>query len=175
MIASLIIAQTLIPMLTSRFPSPPSTAEGSWMGRLQTRYANSLAWCLTHHRATALGLLGVLLLTGGLIAASIAFPDKLLKFSMFPQDAGRQVILDYRIRGTHPIDRVEAAVNTVESHFRAREQELGIERIYTVYAPEHAHSVIVLREGAMKRAEFVAQQESELPEIIIGERDLRAR
>jgi HAE1 family hydrophobic/amphiphilic exporter-1 len=169
MIASLIIAQTLIPMLTARFPSPPPTAEGSWIARLQGRYTASLEWCLTHHRATAGGLVGVMLLTGGLIAASVALPDKLLRFSMFPQDAGRQVILDYRIRGTHPIDRVEAAVNTVEAYFRSREKELGIERLYTVYQPEQAHSVIVLREGALKRAEFVARLEGKVPEILIGQ------
>jgi HAE1 family hydrophobic/amphiphilic exporter-1 len=168
MTASLIIAQTLIPMLIARFPSPPPAVEGSWIARAQTRYAAALTWCLTHHRATASGIVGVVLLTAGLIAASVAFPDKLLKFSMFPQDAGKRVILDYRIRGTHPIYRVEAAVNTVESYFRSREQELGIERLYTVYQPESARSVIVLREDAMKGSEFVAMLEGKLPEIVIG-------
>jgi HAE1 family hydrophobic/amphiphilic exporter-1 len=168
MIASLIVAQTLIPMLTARFPSPPPTPEGSWIARLQHRYTSALTWCLTHNRATALGIVGIVLLTAGLIAASVAFPDKLLKFSMFPQEGGKQVILDYRIRGTHPIHRVEAAVNAVEDALRAREKELGIDRVYSVYGPEHAHSVIVLREDGVKRAEFVERMEGKLPEILIG-------
>jgi HAE1 family hydrophobic/amphiphilic exporter-1 len=169
MIASLVIAQTLIPMLTSRFPSPPAAAPQSWISRLQARYASALMWSLTHKRATVLSLVGVLLLTAGLIAASAAFPDKLLKVAMFTQDAGRQVVVDYRIRGTHPIERVEAAVDTVEAFFRAREQELGIERLYTIYQAEEAHSVIMLREGGMKNREFVAKLEGKLPEIIIGQ------
>ncbi len=149
MIASLIIAQTLIPMLTARFPSPPPTAEGSWIARLQSRYTASLEWCLTHHRATAGGLVGVMLLTGGLIAASVALPDKLLRFSMFPQDAGRQVILDYRIQRHAPHRPGRSGRQYRRGVLRrSREKELGIERLYTVYEPERAHSVIVLtREG----------------------------
>jgi hydrophobic/amphiphilic exporter-1 (mainly G- bacteria), HAE1 family len=169
MIASLIIAQTLIPMLTSRFPSPPTAAARSWIARLQARYASALTWSLTHGRATALGLVGVLLLTGGLIAASVAFPDKLLKVSMFTQDAGRQVVVDYRIRGSHPIERVEAAVETMEGFLRNREKELDIERLYTVYAADEAYSVIMLREGGIKNRDFVARLEGKLPEILIGQ------
>jgi HAE1 family hydrophobic/amphiphilic exporter-1 len=169
MIASLIIAQTLIPMLTSRFPSPPAATPQSWISRLQARYASALTWSLNHKRATALSLVGVLLLTAGLVAASAAFPDKLLKVAMFTQDAGRQVVIDYRIRGSHPIERVEAAVNTVESFFRAREKELDIERLYTVYAAEEAHSIIMLREGGLKNRDFVSKLEGKLPEILIGE------
>jgi HAE1 family hydrophobic/amphiphilic exporter-1 len=169
MIASLVIAQTLIPMLTSRFPSPPPMASHSWIARLQKRYAAALTWSLNHRRATAGALIAVLVLTGGLIAASVAFPDKLLKVAMFTQDAGRQVIIDYRIHGTHPIERVEAAVDAVEGFFRSKEKELGIQRMYTVYQAEEAHSVIVLEKGAMKKRDFVQLFEGKLPEIIIGQ------
>ena len=155
MIASLIIAQTLIPMLTARFPSPPAMRGRSWIARLQARYASALTWSLhapPRHRTERSSAYCVL--TAGLIAASAAFPDKLLEVAMFTQDAGRQVVLDYGIRGTHPIERVEAAVNKVEGFFRAQREELGIERLYTVYAAEDAHSVIMLREGGMKHARF---------------------
>ena len=55
---------------------------------------------------------------------------------MFPQEAGRQVVLDYRIEGTHPVDRVEAAVNTIEAYLRSKQKSLGIERYYTRVRPE---------------------------------------
>ena len=38
MLASLVVAQTLIPMLAARMPPPPPVAAGSWFGRLQDRY-----------------------------------------------------------------------------------------------------------------------------------------
>jgi HAE1 family hydrophobic/amphiphilic exporter-1 len=48
MFASLLIAQTLIPMLAARMPPPPQVKAGSWFGRLQARYARALDWALSH-------------------------------------------------------------------------------------------------------------------------------
>ena len=42
MVASLIVAQTLIPMLAARMPPPPPVAAGSWFARLQDRYQRAL-------------------------------------------------------------------------------------------------------------------------------------
>ena len=58
-----------------------------------------------------------------------SIPGKFIKFDPGAQDGGNQVFLGYNIKGSHPIDRVEAAVETVERHFegaprRARHQEL---------------------------------------------------
>ncbi len=47
MIASLIIAQTLIPMVTSRFPAPPPIAAGTVLGRLQDLYTRTLDWSIS--------------------------------------------------------------------------------------------------------------------------------
>ncbi len=38
MLASLVIAQTLLPMLAARMSPPPPVQDGSWFGRLQDRY-----------------------------------------------------------------------------------------------------------------------------------------
>jgi HAE1 family hydrophobic/amphiphilic exporter-1 len=170
MTASLIIAQTLIPMLIARFPAPPHVGADSWITRLQGRYARALRWSLHHRGATAGALIGILLLTGALIAASQKFPDSLLRFNMFPQEAGRQVVLDYRIEGTHPVDRVEAAVNTIEAYLRSKQKSLGIERYYSVFSATNANSVIVLAasENGLKPAEFIRKVQDELPEILIG-------
>ena len=54
MIASLIIAQTLIPMVTSRFPAPPPIDSKSWIARLQDRYTKTLDWSIHHRGWTAL-------------------------------------------------------------------------------------------------------------------------
>ncbi len=171
MVASLIIAQTLIPMATSRFPAPPPVDSKSWIARLQDRYTKTLDWSIHHRGWTAFGLVAVLALTVGLIMLSSAYPGKFLKFDPGAQDGGNQVFLGYNIKGSHPIDRVEAAVATVERHFESRRDELGIKSFYTVYDQTSAFSIVVLKardDGGLKAQEFIARAQDGLPEIIIG-------
>src|SRR5688500_4774574 len=80
MVTSLFIAQTLIPMVTSRFPAPPPLDRRSWISRLQDRYTRWLDWSIHHRRWTAFGLFAVLALTWGLIKISGAYPGKFLKW-----------------------------------------------------------------------------------------------
>jgi hydrophobic/amphiphilic exporter-1 (mainly G- bacteria), HAE1 family len=171
MIASLIIAQTLIPMATSRFPAPPPLDRKSWIARLQDRYTRWLDWSIHHRGWTLLGLVTVLALTGGLITISTVFPGKFLKFDPNAQDGGNQVFLGYNIKGSHPIERVEAAVNVIERHFEGRREELAIKSLYTVYDQSEAFSIVVLKprdEGGLRVQEFVAKAQDGIPEIIIG-------
>ena len=172
MVASLIIAQTLIPMATSRFPAPPPVDSKSWIARLQDRYTKTLDWSIHHRGWTAFGLIAVLALTVGLIMLSSAYPGKFLKFDPGAQDGGNQVFLGYNIKGSHPIDRVEAAVGTIERHFEARREELGIKSFYTVYDQTSAFSIAVLKarkDGGLKAQEFIAKAQDGMPEIIIGQ------
>jgi HAE1 family hydrophobic/amphiphilic exporter-1 len=171
MIASLLIAQTLIPMATARFAAPPPIDASSWIARLQDRYVRALRWTLTHRRWTAAGIGMILVLTGVLLALSINFPGKFLKIDPGAQDAGRQVFLNYHIKGTHPVERVEAAVAIVEQHFESQRQALGIEKIYSVYDGDRANSIITLipkDQGGMKGPEFIERTKGSLPEIVIG-------
>ena len=171
MTASLIIAQTLIPMLTARFAPPPAVQAGSWFARLRDSYARVLEWTLRHGGKTAGILGGVIALTVGLLILSSSFPDRFLKFDMFAQDAGRQVFIQYHINGVHPLDRVEAAVNTLEGFFEQRRDELGVQSIYTYYEQSRAGTILILQpaeDGGMKPMEFIAKVSDQLPEIIIG-------
>ncbi len=171
MVASLIIAQTLIPMATARFHAPPPMDASSWIARLQERYVRALRWTLAHGRWTAASIAGIVLLTVGLVVLSTVYPGKFLKIDPGAQDAGRQVFLDYHIKGTHPIERVESAVDIVEKHLEAQRAALGILRVYSVYDSGHAHSIVVLKPkdaGGIDGPEFIEQTKDKLPEIIIG-------
>ena len=46
LLASLVIAQTLIPMLAARVAPPPAQSEGSLMGRLTERYTRFIRWSM---------------------------------------------------------------------------------------------------------------------------------
>jgi HAE1 family hydrophobic/amphiphilic exporter-1 len=171
MCASLVIAQTIVPMLTSRFPAPPPIARGSFFARLQDRYVALLRGALTRSRRAALALALLLFATAGLIAASVAMPDKLLRFDMFPQDAGRELVLDYRLEGNQPIDRVEAAVNTVESWLARHREELDIDSVYSRFDTTSAISMLILTPKESMRipaSETMRRVSAGLPEILIG-------
>ena len=171
MCASLLIAQTIVPMLTSRFPAPPAIRHGSRFARLQDRYAALLRALLTRSRRAAAALGGLLLATIGLLVASGAMPDKLLRFDMFPQDAGRELFLDYKLEGNHPIDRVEAAVNTVEAYLAAHREEFDIESVYSRYDSVSANSVLILTPKESMRipaSETIRRVSARMPEILIG-------
>jgi len=171
MVASLIIAQTLIPMATSRFAAPPPLDQTSWIARLQERYTRALDWSIHHRGWTLLGLIAVLALTVALLVLSSKFPDKFLKFDPGAQDGGNQVFLGYNIKGTHPIDRMESAVATIERHFEGRREELGIRSFYSVYDQTEAFSIIVLKprdQGGLKIQDFITKAQDGIPEIIIG-------
>ncbi|HPF27543.1 MAG TPA: efflux RND transporter permease subunit [Steroidobacteraceae bacterium] len=171
MLASLIIAQTLIPMLTSRFPAPPRQSSGGWIDALQSRYTNALRTSLLKPRRTAAALVGLVLVTGALLAASTQWPDRFLKVDMWPQDAGRQLVIDYGIEGTHPIERVEAAVRRIERYLDDNRERFNIESIYSIYETDSARSVLNLQSGAaatLKSTRISELVAADMPDIIIG-------
>jgi hydrophobic/amphiphilic exporter-1 (mainly G- bacteria), HAE1 family len=174
MIASLIVAHTLIPMLTTRFPAPPPVTEGSWIGRLQERYASILASTLQHGKRTAGILFAATGLTVGLLIASSAMPGKLLKIDMWPQESGRQLVIEYKLQGQHPIDRVEAAVQKIERYLHDNRERFDIENLYSRYDSEDAATVLILT--PKDRAKLAPREVKDLvmkdmPEIVIGKPD----
>jgi len=170
MIASLLVAQTIIPTLTARFPAPPPVRAGSAFANLQDRYGRALAWVLDHPRRTVV----LILLT--LLSPVPLFATKLLKVDMFPQDASDRLQLPYHIEGNYPLARVEQAVDRVEAYLEANKDRFGIDIVYSYYTPDDAASVIRLRpreELPMQPREIMVEIEKEMPEIIIGKPSFR--
>ncbi len=171
MLASLLIAQTLIPMLTARFPAPPRRAKRDWIDALQTRYAAMLTATLDRPGKSGALLLLLVLVTGGLLAASNHWPDRFLKIDMWPQDAGRQLAIDYGIQGTHPIERVEAAVRRIERYLDDNRDRFDIDSIYSRFDADDANTVLNLKTGeaaTLSAAEISTLVLAEMPKISIG-------
>src|SRR5579871_252684 len=170
MIASLLIAQTLIPLLTSRLAAPKPIAAGSWLGRLQDRYARALAWVLRSPWKTA----GLVTLT--LLSPVPLFALGLVKVDPFPQGVGRSLYLEYKLDGTYPLERVEEAVNRVEAFLEAHRLELDIKNIYSRYDAGGAETAIYLtpkNEAHVDAREVMERVTKSLPEIIIGKPTFR--
>jgi HAE1 family hydrophobic/amphiphilic exporter-1 len=163
MIASLAIAQTLVPMLASRVAPPPPSDSGTLMRRLSERYAGALAWLLRRRWIAA----GLTILT----LASVAVPIKLVTFDTFPQEAGRKLFLQLNIEGSYPLERVGRAVDQVEDYLFDNQEALDIESVYTYYDQGRAQTLILLtdeQEATVTTAEVLERIEDGLPEIVIG-------
>ncbi len=164
--ASLLIAQTLIPMLAARIRAPAPRPAASVLGRFTERYVRTITWTLARPRNRWLTA-GAMLL----VVASAILPIKLMTFDMFPQEAGRKLLLEYHIEGKHPVDRTEAAVDLIEDYLYANREAFDIRNVYSYYAEERAQSTLLLvpeEEATVKTSEIIERVMQNLPEIVIG-------
>jgi HAE1 family hydrophobic/amphiphilic exporter-1 len=170
MLASLLVAQTIIPTLTARFPPPPPIRAGSYYAGIQAWYLRRLEWLLIHKRWAALFVLLIVLSPVPLFATG------LVKMDMFPQDASDRIYLPFHIEGTYPLARTEEAVTRVEQYLDANRDRFGIDLVYSFYTPDDASSVVRLRprdELPMEPRELMKEIEKGMPEIIIGKPSFR--
>ncbi len=165
LLASLLLAQTLVPMLAARVKVPPRPQAGALMDRLTRRYTASLEWELGHLWWTALGI-SLICLIG---VAPMAL--KLVKFDMFPQDVGRRLFMPYHIEGQHALERIEATVDTIEDYLFANKEAFDIRSVYSYYEQGRAESTILLtdeEDATLSTAEIIEKITAGLPTIAIG-------
>ena len=165
LIASLFIAQTLVPMLAARIAVPPQPKSGAWISRLTERYARSLEWILGHHWWTAAGI-GLVVLIGVL-----PLMLELVKFDMFPQDVGRRLFMPYHVEGQHSLERVEQTVDEIEEYLYSNQEKFNIRSVYSYFDQGRASSTILLTEkenATLSTKEIIELIEADLPQIAIG-------
>ncbi len=165
LVASLAIAQTLVPMLAARIAVPPRPKSGAWITRLTIRYARSLEWILGHRWWTALGI-GLVCVIGVLPMAL-----ELVKFDMFPQDVGRRLFMPYHIEGQHPLKRIEDTVDEIEEYLYSNQEEFNIRSVYSYYDQGRAESTILLTnedDATLSTKEIIQLIEKDLPVIALG-------
>jgi len=95
----------------------------------------------------------------------------LVKTDMFPQDVGRRLFMPYHIEGQHPLERVEAAVDTIEEYLYSRQEEFNIRSIYSYFDLERAESTLLLTDeddATLSTKEIIERIEKDLPELAIG-------
>ncbi|RPI15228.1 MAG: efflux RND transporter permease subunit [Lysobacterales bacterium] len=165
MLASLLVAQTLIPMLAARMSPPPPVPPGSWFGRLQGAYTRALSWALAHPKSMALATVLILASPVPLFALKIA------KVDPFPQEASRTLLLAYHLNGSYPMERVQQAVERVEGYVAANKERLDVDTYYSFWLTDEAYTRLYLRpkeDATIEAADVMKMVQEELPEIIIG-------
>jgi len=170
LLASLLIAQTLVPMLAARIRPPPAPEDGALISRLINRYVASLRWILTRPWKTFGGIILICV-----IGVAPLLLD-LIKFDAFPQDSGRRLYMPLHIEGQHPLERVEAAVSTIEDYLFDNQEEFNIRSVYSFYEAGNASTTILLTEeedATLSTTEIIERIEANLPVIAIGKPSFR--
>jgi HAE1 family hydrophobic/amphiphilic exporter-1 len=165
LLASLLIAQTLVPMLAARIRLPKPPNSGALIPRLIRAYTKSLRWIISHPWWTGLGIIITCVI--GVLPLML----QLVKFDMFPQDVGRRLYMSYHIEGQHPVERVEAAVERIEDYLFARQDEFNIRSIYSYYDQGQAQSALLLTEeedATLSTKEIIKRIEADMPTLAIG-------
>ncbi|MEQ1439281.1 efflux RND transporter permease subunit [Fontimonas sp. SYSU GA230001] len=161
--ASLLVALTLIPQLTTQLAVRGNGHVG-WIERLADRYARVLEWTLRHPGKTALFII--------LTLASVAVPAMFVKNDMFPQDSSKRLFLRYNVNNVYRLDKVEEAVNTVEAFLFANKARFEIDSVYSYFDQGRAETSIILKDKDQRTQtpqQIKDAMRKELPKIAIGE------
>jgi hydrophobic/amphiphilic exporter-1 (mainly G- bacteria), HAE1 family len=161
--ASLLIALTLIPQLTTRVPVS-GNGHVRWIEALADRYARVLTWTLRHPGKTGIAIV--------LILASVAVPAGLVKQDFFPQDRNKRLFLPYNVNGVYRLSKVRESVETIEGYLLANKERFEIESVYSYFDLGRAETSIILVDKEYRQQSPAAIMEAirkDLPKIAIGE------
>ncbi|WP_133478356.1 efflux RND transporter permease subunit [Cognatilysobacter segetis] len=129
LLASWLVAVSLIPMLSARMKTPPAVrSPNGLIPRLQRRYATLLRWTLEHRGASVAGIFLI-------IAVSIV-PMMLTKKNMFGGDDGDEVSIQYQWKGAYTKEQMSDELLRVEHYLDARRKPLGITQLYSYYSEQ---------------------------------------
>jgi len=137
LVASLLIAQTLIPLLTTKLKIKPKPAQQK-PSKLKTFYERILRWTLAHQKATGVIAIAILLSTG--------IPMTLLKSDDDSNNNQDRIWLNYDIQGNYSLGEVEKSVAKMEDYLYANKEKFHIKQVYSYYTAGFAVSGITLQD-----------------------------
>ena len=163
---SLIIAQTLIPLVTTRVRTVPTQEKKTRsIDRIKERYADFLDWVLGHRGKAWLGIFVIL--------GSVAIPISIVKQEMFPETFDRDLFLRYNLDAQYPLEEIEKAVNRIETFLYANKERFEIDKVYTYYDEQGTaqSSILLIDQEQSEKSSKAIREEiyEELPKIAIGQ------
>ncbi|GAB3516769.1 efflux RND transporter permease subunit [Pseudoxanthomonas daejeonensis] len=129
LLASWLVAVSLIPMLSARLKTPPLVHDSRGIiPRMQKRYAGLLRWTLEHRGWSVLGILLVILVS--------LVPIKFTKFDMFGGDDGDQAQIYYQWKGAYTKEQMSDEVLRIEKFLEANRAKFRINQIYSFFSEQ---------------------------------------
>ena len=127
LLASWLVAVSLIPMLSARMKTPPAVRnEGGIIHRIQNRYAAALRWTLEHRGWSVVGIVLI-------IAVSIV-PMTQTKIEMFGDGGGDEVEIFYKWNGSYTKAQMGEEVARIERYLDDNRERFNIVQVYSRYS-----------------------------------------
>ncbi|MBZ9610482.1 efflux RND transporter permease subunit [Rheinheimera maricola] len=136
---SLLMALTLIPLLTTKLKMQPvqHNSEKENAGVLELGYRKVLSWVMYHPRWSTFFALVLL--------ASIAIPISMVSGGDEDNEDRDRIFLNYNVQGNYALQEVEAEVSAMEAYLYANQDRFDIESVYSYYRSGHAISILILK------------------------------
>lgn len=141
LLASWLVAVSLIPMLSARLKTPPAVKAEGLITRLQRRYARFLRWTLAHRGWSVLGIVLI-------VAVSVAGPAMHTKFDMFGGEEGRETNVFYQWHGSYTLAQMSEEVLRVEDFLNANRKRFHITQVYSWFSEQNDAGTRVTFEDA---------------------------
>lgn len=127
LLASWLVAVSLIPMLSARLRTPPAVqrADGA-IARLQRRYAGVLRWTLEHRGWSVFGI--------ALVIGSSLIPASQVPVDMFGGGDDNETQIEYQWKGSYTKEQMQDEVNKVEAYLDVNRQRFHITQVYSYYS-----------------------------------------
>jgi len=129
LLASWLVAVSLIPMISARLKTPPAVRDARGLiPRLQNRYAGLLRWTLEHRGWSVAGIV--------LIIALSLVPMVLTKKNMFGGEDGGETNIFYQWKGSYTKEQMSAEILRVESFLDAHRKQYHLAQIYSWWSEQ---------------------------------------
>ena len=136
LLASWLVAVSLIPMLSARMKTPPAVNTTTGLiPAMQRRYAVLLRWTLGHRGWSVLGIV--------LIVAASVYPMMQTKFDMFGGGDGSEVNLFYQWKGSYTKAQMAEEVERVEAYLGRNRDRFDIVQLYSYYSEQGGASTMI--------------------------------
>jgi HAE1 family hydrophobic/amphiphilic exporter-1 len=160
--ASLLISQTLIPLLSTKFKTKVVKNANNHpkpLGVIATWYKKVLTWSLKNQGKTSFIAL--------LILASTALPMQYVTSDDDNNDDQSRVWMNYDIQGNFSLEEVEKTVSKMEKYLYANQENFHIKQVYTYYTAGFAVSGITLIDDLpVSQSEVKKQITENLPKFV---------
>ena len=160
--ASLLISQTLIPLLSTKFKTKVVKNANNHpkpLGVIATWYKRILTWSLKNQGKTSFIAL--------LILASTALPMQYVTSDDDNNDDQSRVWMNYDIQGSFSLEEVEKTVSKMEKYLYANQENFHIKQVYTYYTAGFAVSGITLIDDLpVSQSEVKKQITENLPKFV---------
>jgi HAE1 family hydrophobic/amphiphilic exporter-1 len=126
LLASWLVAISLIPMLSARMKTPPAL-KSPFISRLQDRYARALRWTLQHRGWSVAGILAI----------SLASVYPMTHTSGGGDDGDpTEINIFYQWRGSYSKEEMGKEVARVEQFVNAHRNDFKVDRVYSRYSEQ---------------------------------------